>query len=392
MQVEDFIDILGGDFYAGVPDSLLKPLCNYLMHRYGESNRHHVIAANEGNAVALAAGYYLSTGRIPIVYMQNSGEGNIINPVASLLSPDVYGIPEIFVIGWRGEPGKKDEPQHAYQGKITLSLLEMMQIPYFVLSEDTLVDEVAKAREQFADYLNKGQAVAFVVKNGALKYDKKASYKNKYSLIREEVIKEIIAVSDGAPIVSTTGKTSRELYELREQLAVDKAGGCTHNKDFLTVGSMGHSSSIALGIALQKPGQDIWCLDGDGASIMHMGAMATIGKVHPDNFIHILINNEAHESVGGLPTAADRIDFLSVAKGCGYDCVWQVRDMVKLRECLQHCKEIQGLRFLEVKVAIGSRQDLGRPGRTPQENKRSFMHLLSTKREYVNLRGDVFDN
>ena len=376
MQVEDFIDILGGDFYAGVPDSLLKPLCNYLMHRYGESNRHHVIAANEGNAVALAAGYYLSTGRIPIVYMQNSGEGNIINPVASLLSTDVYGIPEIFVIGWRGEPGKKDEPQHAYQGKITLSLLEMMQIPYFVLSEDTLVDEVAKAREQFADYLNKGQAVAFVVKNGALKYDKKASYKNKYSLIREEVIKEIIAVSDGAPIVSTTGKTSRELYELREQLAVDKAGGCTHNKDFLTVGSMGHSSSIALGIALQKPGQDIWCLDGDGASIMHMGAMATIGKVHPDNFIHVLINNEAHESVGGLPTAADRIDILSVAKGCGYDCVWQVRDMVKLRECLQHCKEIQGLRFLEVKVAIGSRQDLGRPGRTPQENKRSFMHLL----------------
>lgn len=376
MQVEDFIDILGGDFYAGVPDSLLKPLCNYLMHRYGESNRHHVIAANEGNAVALAAGYYLSTGRIPIVYMQNSGEGNIINPVASLLSPDVYGIPEIFVIGWRGEPGKKDEPQHAYQGKITLSLLEMMQIPYFVLSEDTLVDEVAKAREQFADYLNKGQAVAFVVKNGALKYDKKVSYKNKYSLMREDVIKEIIAVSDGAPIVSTTGKTSRELYELREQLAVDKAGGCTHNKDFLTVGSMGHSSSIALGIALQKPGQDIWCLDGDGASIMHMGAMATIGKVHPDNFIHVLINNEAHESVGGLPTAADRIDFLSVAKGCGYDCVWQVRDMVKLRECLQHCKEIQGLRFLEVKVAIGSRQDLGRPGRTPQENKRSFMHLL----------------
>lgn len=376
MQVEDFIDILGGEFYAGVPDSLLKPLCNYLMHRYGESNGHHVIAANEGNAVALAAGYYLSTGRIPIVYMQNSGEGNIINPVASLLSPDVYGIPEIFVIGWRGEPGKKDEPQHAYQGKITLSLLEMMQIPYFVLSEDTLVDEVAKAREQFADYLNKGQAVAFVVKNGALKYDKKASYKNKYSLIREEVIKEIIAVSDGAPIVSTTGKTSRELYELREQLAVDKAGGCTHNKDFLTVGSMGHSSSIALGIALQKPGQNIWCLDGDGASIMHMGAMATIGKVHLDNFIHILINNEAHESVGGLPTAADRIDFLSVAKGCGYDCVWQVRDMVKLRECLQHCKEIQGLRFLEVKVAIGSRQDLGRPGRTPQENKKDFMQLL----------------
>lgn len=376
MQVEDFIDILGGDFYAGVPDSLLKPLCNYLMHRYGESNRHHVIAANEGNAVALAAGYYLSTGRIPIVYMQNSGEGNIINPVASLLSTDVYGIPEIFVIGWRGEPGKKDEPQHAYQGKITLSLLEMMQIPYFVLSEDTLVDEVAKAREQFADYLNKGQAVAFVVKNGALKYDKKASYKNKYSLIREEVIKEIIAVSDGAPIVSTTGKTSRELYELREQLAVDKAGGCTHNKDFLTVGSMGHSSSIALGIALQKPGQDIWCLDGDGASIMHMGAMATIGKVHPDNFIHILLNNEAHESVGGLPTAADRIDFLSVAKGCGYDCVWQVRDMVKLRECLQHCKEIQGLRFLEVKVAIGSRNDLGRPGRTPQENKKDFMQFL----------------
>lgn len=376
MQVKDFVDILGGDFYAGVPDSLLKPLCNYLMYQYGDANEHHVIAANEGNAVAVAAGYYLSTGKVPIVYMQNSGEGNAINPVASLLSPDVYGIPEIFVIGWRGEPGKKDEPQHVYQGKVTLALLDVMQIPYFVLSEETPVDEVAKARERFAYYLNKGQAVAFVVKKGALKYDKKATYKNDYSLTREDVIKEIVAVSDGAPIVSTTGKTSRELYELRERLAVDTDGGCTYNKDFLTVGSMGHSSSIALGIALQKPGQDIWCLDGDGASIMHMGAMAVIGKVHPDNFIHVLINNEAHESVGGLPTAADRVDFLSVAKGCGYDCVWQVRDIVKLRECLQHCKVIKGLRFLEVKVTIGSRQDLGRPSRTPQENKRSFMHFL----------------
>lgn len=376
MQVKDFVDILGGDFYAGVPDSLLKPLCNYLMYQYGDANEHHVIAANEGNAVAVAAGYYLSTGKVPIVYMQNSGEGNAINPVASLLSPDVYGIPEIFVIGWRGEPGKKDEPQHVYQGKVTLALLDVMQIPYFVLSEETPVDEVAKVRERFAYYLHKGQAVAFVVKKGALKYDKKATYKNDYSLTREDVIKEIVAVSDGAPIVSTTGKTSRELYELRERLAVDTDGGCTYNKDFLTVGSMGHSSSIALGIALQKPGQDIWCLDGDGASIMHMGAMAAIGKVHPDNFIHVLLNNEAHESVGGLPTAADRVDFLSVAKGCGYDCVWQVRDIVKLRECLQHCKAIKGLRFLEVKVTIGSRPDLGRPGRTPQENKRSFMHFL----------------
>ena len=247
MKVEKLIEIIGSDFYTGVPDSQLKALCNYLMHTYGIDEHHHVIAANEGNCTALAAGYHLATGKVPVVYMQNSGEGNIINPVASLLNDKVYAIPTVFIIGWRGEPGIHDEPQHIYQGEVTVKLLDDMDIANFAIGKDTTDEEVEAKMAEFRELLAKGKDVAFVIRKGALSYDEKVVYENDNKMVREEIIKHIVAVSEEDPIISTTGKASRELFETRV------ANGQSHKYDFLTVGSMGHSSSIALGVAINKP-------------------------------------------------------------------------------------------------------------------------------------------
>ena len=370
MKIEDFIEALEADFYTGVPDSLLKPLCNYLMHTYGIDKNHHLIAANEGNCAALAAGYHLATGKVPVVYMQNSGEGNIINPAASLLSDKVYAIPMIFVVGWRGEPGVHDEPQHIYQGQVTVKLLEDMDIASFVIGKETTAEELQEAMSGFRAVLDKGKQVAFVVCKGALSYDGKVSYRNENKMLREEIIRHIAAVSGEDPIVSTTGKASRELFEIRE------ANQESHKYDFLTVGSMGHSSSIALGIAISKPEQKIWCVDGDGAVLMHMGAMAIMGSVKPQNLVHILINNEAHETVGGLPTVAGKVDFPALASACGYDTAQKVDDFAALDTALKKAKAEAGLHFLEVSCAIGARDDLGRPTTTALENKENFMAYL----------------
>lgn len=357
------------DFFTGVPDSLLSSLCSYLIESYGISKQ-HIIAANEGNAVALAAGYHLATGKVPVVYMQNSGEGNIINPVASLMNDKVYGIPCVFVIGWRGEPGVHDEPQHIYQGEVTLKLLDDMDIKSFVISKDTTEAEAAAAMDAFRPLLAAGKQVAFVVKKGALKYDGKVSYKNSHTLLREEIIRHITAVSADDPVISTTGKASRELFETRE------AHGQPHGLDFLTVGSMGHSSSIALGLALHTPEKRFWIIDGDGAAMMHMGAMAVIGSNHPSNLIHIVINNEAHESVGGMPNVAGDVDFVGVAKACGYPNAVSVDSLETLDAALNAAKARSELSFIEVKCAIGARADLGRPTTTAKENKESFMAFI----------------
>jgi len=245
MEVESLINIIGAEFYTGVPDSQLKPLCNYLMNTYGIDEKHHIIAANEGNCTALAAGYHLAAGKVPVVYMQNSGEGNIINPVASLLNDKVYAIPVVFIIDWRGEPGVHDEPQHIYQGEVTIKLLEDMGIKAFIIGKDTTDDEVAEVMKEYRKLLNVGKDVAFVIRKGALSYDEKVEYKNENEMAREEIIRHMVCVSGTDPIVSTTGKASRELFEIRT------ANGQSHKYDFLTVGSMGHSSSIALCIAYQ---------------------------------------------------------------------------------------------------------------------------------------------
>ena len=371
MNVERLYEIIGSDFYTGVPDSQLKALCNFLMDKYGIDPKHHIIAANEGNCTALAAGYHLATGKIPVVYMQNSGEGNIINPVASLLNDQVYAIPAIFVIGWRGEPGIHDEPQHIYQGKITCDLLDLMDIENFVIDKDTSVDELQSVMAQYKEILDNGKNVAFVVRKNALTYDEKVEYKNDNDMVREDIIAHIVDVTGEDPIVSTTGKASRELFENRTN------SNKSHKYDFLTVGSMGHSSSIALGVAINKPDKRIWCVDGDGAVLMHMGSMAVVGNVNPDNFVHIVINNGAHETVGGMPTVASNMDLVAIAKACGYNYAVSVDNFDDLDMELQKAKEMNKLCFIEVMCSIGARDDLGRPTTTAIENKENFMEFLS---------------
>ena len=370
MKVEKLLEIIGSDFYTGVPDSQLKPLINYLMGTYGIDKKHHIIAANEGNCTALAAGYHLATGKVPVVYMQNSGEGNIINPVVSLLNDKVYAIPMVFIVGWRGEPGIHDEPQHIYQGEVTIKLLEDMDIRAFAIGKDTTDEEVESVMKDYREELAKGKDVAFVIRKGALSTDVKVEYKNDNKMMREEIIRHIVKVSGADPIVSTTGKTSRELFETR--VANDQS----HKYDFLTVGSMGHSSSIAFGVAINKPDTKVWCVDGDGAVLMHMGAMAVLGANKPGNMIHVVINNGAHETVGGMPTVASQIDLVAIAKACGYPNAVCVDTFDDLDKELEAAKSRNELSLIEVKCSIGARDDLGRPTTTALENKINFMEYL----------------
>ena len=370
MKVQDFVDALGADFFTGVPDSQLKALCNYLMNTYGIDAKRHVIAANEGNCAALAAGYHMATGKVPVVYMQNSGEGNIINPVASLLNDNVYAIPTIFVIGWRGEPGIHDEPQHVYQGMVTVKLLDDMDIQSYVLDKETSLDELKAKMEEFKGLLAKGKQVAFVVRKGALSYDEKVEYKNDNAMVREEIVRHIVAATGEDVIVSTTGKASRELFEIRE------ANGQSHKYDFLTVGSMGHASSIALGVAVNKPDRKVWCVDGDGAALMHLGAMAVVANIAPKNMVHIVINNGAHETVGGMPTVASGLNVAKLAETIGYPKAVRVDTFDALDKALKDAAEAKELSLIEVLCSIGARDDLGRPTTTALENKRNFMEYL----------------
>ena len=371
MKIESLVEIIGSDFYTGVPDSQLKALCNCLMDRYGIDPEHHVIAANEGNCVAMAAGYYIATGKVPVVYLQNSGIGNIINPVASLMNDKVYGIPCIFFVGWRGEPGIHDEPQHVFQGEVTVRLLEDMDIRTFVISPDTAEEEVKRKLDEWKPLLDAGKQVAFIVRKNALEFDRKVKYANSHPMTREEIIRHIAAVSADDPVVSTTGKASRELFEIRE---ANKQG---HRYDFLTVGSMGHCSSIALEIALQKKDRKIWCIDGDGAVLMHMGAMALIGANRPANLVHVVIDNGAHATVGGMPTVSPRIDLVAIARGCGYPQAVRVSDFESLDAALKAARDSKELFLIVAEAAIGARENLGRPTTTAKDNIRSFMDYLS---------------
>ncbi len=373
MLVENLVEILKElkvGFYAGVPDSRLKPLCNYLIKNYGVSSKRHIIAANEGNAVALAAGYYLATGKTPCVYLQNSGIGNIVNPVASLISNRVYGIPCVFIVGWRGEPQVQDEPQHKFQGEITIELLKTIGIKYVIIDKATTIEILSKQVKKLNALLELGNSIALIIKKNSLVYDEEMAYRNNNRMLREDVINYITAVSKEDIIVSTTGRTSRELFEIREKNLQP------HKYDFLTVGSMGHSSSIALGIALNKPDKIVWCIDGDGAALMHMGSMAIIGTKGLKNYIHIIINNAAHESVGGQPTVAGNVDFNQIALGCGYKAVYNVTDFNELDLVLTKIRSKSGPILIEIHASIGSRNDLGRPTTTPIENKTLFMNYL----------------
>lgn len=366
-----FVDYLGEqgiDFFAGVPDSLLKNICAYISDTL--DGRHNIITANEGGAVGLAAGYHLATGRIGCVYMQNSGEGNIINPLASLTDKDVYGIPVLLIIGWRGKPGVHDEPQHVKQGKVTLSLLETMGVSYAVIEKDG--DWKRQVSEAVRHMTEKGEVYALVIEKDTFEPYVLHGSCPSFEMSREEAIHAVAgSLGKTDAIVSTTGMISRELFEFRA------ARGEGHEKDFLTVGSMGHASQIALGIALQKPGRRIWCFDGDGALIMHMGSMAIVAEKSPRNFVHVVFNNGAHDSVGGQPTVGLDIDIPAVAKAVGYRKTYSVSTLVALQEVLQDLrKETNGPVLLEVKVRKGNRKDLGRPTTTPIQNKEAYMAFL----------------
>ncbi|UTY30775.1 phosphonopyruvate decarboxylase [Treponema putidum] len=363
----------GTDFFTGVPDSLLKNFCAYLTDTAASKN--HIIAANEGCAVGLAAGHYFATGRVPLVYMQNSGMGNTVNPLLSLADKEVYSVPLLLIIGWRGEPGVHDEPQHIKQGRVTCSLLDAMEIPYSILSDK---EEEAKLQleKAYSHIKASSSPYAVVVRKGIFdSYTLKTNEAVPAEISREQAIEQIILNAPlNAVFVSTTGMASRELYELRDK------HGQGHAKDFLTVGSMGHASQIALGIALSKSDRKIFCIDGDGAAIMHMGALSTIGTQKPKNMVHFVLNNGAHDSVGGQPTVARKINLCAVAEACGYDKVVSVKTLEELQSRLKELCTNSGSVFIEVLVSKGARADLGRPKSSPIENKKAFMEFLEGKK------------
>lgn len=361
----------GVDFYTGVPDSLLKNICAYITDNLPDER--NVIAANEGGAMGIAAGYYLATGKVPVVYMQNSGEGNVINPLASLADKDVYGIPVLLVIGWRGRPGLHDEPQHVKQGKVTTGLLNVMGVDYSILSKDE--DVVEKQIRSALEYMHRtNECYALVVEKDTFEpYKLQRVAENVFPLSREEAIQTVAkSLEPNACVVSTTGMISRELFEYRTM------EGLGHERDFLTVGSMGHASQIALGIALQKPAARVYCFDGDGASIMHMGNMAIAASMKCTNYVHVVFNNGAHDSVGGQPTVGLNIDLCGIAKSMGYVGVLSVSTAEALQAALDDMRGKEGPLFLQVCVHKGSRKDLGRPTTTPVQNKEALMGFLKT--------------
>lgn len=371
IRPEFFIEALrekGIDCFAGVPDSLLKNICAYITDHFDAA--HNIIAANEGAAVGLAAGHYLATGLPACVYMQNSGEGNIINPLASLTDQEVYNIPVLLLIGWRGRPGVHDEPQHVKQGKVTTGLLNVMGVNYEVLSKEE--DKAAKQIDKAAKALANKEVFALVIEKDTFEDYKLQNVEvNDLMMSREEAIQTVAAgLGEKDCIVSTTGMISRELFEYR---AAMNQG---HERDFLTVGSMGHASQIALGIALAQPDRRVWCFDGDGAAIMHMGSMAIVANKAPKNYVHVVFNNGAHDSVGGQPTVGLKIDLPAVANAVGYKSSFCVETKEYLTELLDKVKTADGPVLLEVKVKKGNRKDLGRPTTTPIQNKEALMSFL----------------
>ena len=371
IRSEFFIEKLresGIDCYTGVPDSLLKNICAYITDHFDA--QHNIIAANEGAAVGLAAGHYLATGQPACVYMQNSGEGNIINPLASLTDQEVYNIPVLLLIGWRGRPGVHDEPQHIKQGKVTMGLLNTMGVNFDVLSKDE--DKAEKQIAKAVTALKNKEVYALVIEKDTFEeYKLQNVEKNDLTMSREEAIRTVAAALDENDcIISTTGMISRELFEYRTSM------GQGHERDFLTVGSMGHASQIALGIAMAQPGRRIWCFDGDGAAIMHMGSMAIIASKEPKNYVHIVFNNGAHDSVGGQPTVGFKIDLPAVAKAVGYKNAFSTETKETLTNLLKMLKAQEGPVLLEIKVKKGNRKDLGRPTTTPIQNKEALMNFL----------------
>jgi len=368
----NYIKSLGVEFFTGVPDSLLKSFCGYVND---VETKNHVIASNEGSAIGIGIGYHLATKKIPLIYMQNSGLGNAINPLISLCDKEIYSIPMLLMVGWRGEPGKKDEPQHVKQGRVMLSMLEAMDLNYFIIKGDETEDyETTKKALDYA-WKNSSPTVLVVCKDVFSKYSYNKVQNNNIQFAaksREDALAQILKkIPEDAAVVSTTGMISREIFETRE------AFNDGHEKDFLTVGGMGHAASIAYGLSKYvKKSKMVFCIDGDGSVIMHMGALSTSGILGERNFKHILINNGCHDSVGGQETVAFKIDFESLSVSMGYNFV-KYNNNISIAENISSLIESEGPSFTEIIVPSGSRPDLGRPTSSPLENKKAMIEFLS---------------
>lgn len=364
------LENMGIDTIAGVPDSTLKQFCDGIQTYEGDLQ--HYVTANEGAAVGVAIGTYLACGRPACVYMQNSGIGNIVNPLTSLANGDVYGIPMLFIVGWRGEPGVKDEPQHVFQGKITCELFETLAVTYSVIDQNTTEAEMEAVLQEAERILKRGDQFAIIVKKGTFEKEDPFLWSNENSMEREEVLGHILqGLPRDVAVVSTTGKISRELYEQS-----DKIYG-NHENLFMTVGGMGHASMIALGLAQKRPDKTVVCIDGDGAALMHMGAIPFIAAQAPKNLYHIVINNMAHESVGSMPTGCQQTSFAKIAKAAGYKAADRLETLKAVDQIGDRIREEDGPILYEIPVSLGSRSDLGRPKESARENKETFMNFLN---------------
>ncbi len=356
------------DFFTGVPDSLLKEICAYIALKTPKNK--NIITSNEGGAISLATGYQIATKKIPMIYMQNSGIGNAVNPLMSLADKEVYSIPMLLLIGWRGEPGTKDEPQHIKQGRITQEMLNSMEIPVFILDQFSDYQKVIKNSVENAVRLS--CPVAILVRKGSFSEFKIDSGKDRFNVSREEALEEIIKyIPQNSIIVSTTGMLSRELFELREKY------NQSHKTDFLTVGSMGHTSQIALGMALAKPDKNVFCFDGDGSAIMHLGNYAIAGNIGLSNFKIILFNNGAHDSVGGQPTIGHNVDFNRIVEGLNFKSFGSIKDKNEIKKLIPEFIKNDSCSFVEIKIKKGARKDLGRPTLSPIQNKELLISYIS---------------
>lgn len=375
IRPEIFAQHVGGEvpFFAGVPDSLLKHLSTHLEATLPDTQ--HVIAANEGAAVGVAIGHHLRTGGVPVVYLQNSGIGNAVNPLLSLADSEVYGIPIALVIGWRGRPGMKDEPQHVKQGRVMAPLLDAMEIPYALLphDEDEALAQIAEIRELA---VTRSAPAALLVEADTFSAPEAAAPTAQLAEGLPSREKALItfadAVGEAAVVVCTTGMLGRELFEHR---AADTRFTA---RDFLSVGGMGHASSIAQGIALADPAAEIWTFDGDGALLMHLGTLAVIAKSNPANFFHVIFNNGVHDSVGGQPTAIGNVDVRALAVASGYRDAVRIRDCAEIPGAVKRARSAGGPFLIECQVRPGNRSGIGRPTRTPQQSKDAFMRALQS--------------
>ncbi len=364
------IEERGIDTIAGVPDSTLKQFCDGIQNYKGALT--HYVTANEGAAVGVAIGSFLASGKPACVYMQNSGIGNAVNPLASLANGDVYGVPILFIVGWRGEPGVKDEPQHVFQGKITCELFDTLAVPYRVVDKDTTDEEMRQILDEAFAVLRENRQYAIIVKKGTFEKAEPFVWKNGNQMVREAVLGRILEIlPEDAVIVSTTGKISRELYEQSNQI------NGKHDQIFMTVGGMGHASMIAFGIAQKRPDKKVMCIDGDGAVLMHMGALPFIASQAPANFYHIVINNQAHESVGAMPTGCQQADFARIARAAGYVRSEKLESMEALDQIAEAIKKEKGPILFEIPVSLDARADLGRPKESARENKEEFVNFLN---------------